>query len=432
MDKILKDALRKETKRQEENIELIASENYVSKDILKLQGSILTNKYAEGYPSKRYYGGCQYVDIFENKAIEYVCQLFGCKYANVQPHSGSSANMAVYRSLVSHGDKVMGMNLSHGGHLTHGHPINFSGLDYEIVSYNVDEKTGMIDYDEVEQLAIKEKPKMIIAGCSAYSRVIDFKRFREIADKCGAYLMVDMAHIAGLVAAGLHPSPIPYADVVTSTTHKTLRGPRGGIILTNNEEIIKKVNKVIFPGIQGGPLMHVIAAKAQCFYEALQPEFKEYQKQVIKNMKAMSDYLKSKGVKVISDGTDNHLILVDVKSSFDLSGKKAEKILDEIHITCNKNTIPFDTESPFITSGIRIGSPAMTTRGLKEEEFKLIGEIIYKSLSNVDDKDIQKECKKEVLELTKKFPIYKNGCLHLKQPFLILCWKIYFVYLLYF
>lgn len=408
MDKILKDALRKETKRQEENIELIASENYVSKDILKLQGSILTNKYAEGYPGKRYYGGCQYIDIFENKAIEYVCQLFGCKYANVQPHSGSSANMAVYRSLVNHGDKVMGMNLSHGGHLTHGHPINFSGLDYEIVSYNVNEKTGMIDYDEVEQLAIKEKPKMIIAGCSAYSRVIDFKRFREIADKCGAYLMVDMAHIAGLVAAGLHPSPIPYADVVTSTTHKTLRGPRGGIILTNNEEIIKKVNKVIFPGIQGGPLMHVIAAKAQCFYEALQPEFKEYQKQVIKNMKAMSDYLKSKGVKVISDGTDNHLILVDVKSSFDLSGKKAEKILDEIHITCNKNTIPFDTESPFITSGIRIGSPAMTTRGLKEEEFKLIGEIIYKSLSNVDDKDIQKECKKEVLELTKEFPIYKK------------------------
>lgn len=408
MDKILKDALRKETKRQEENIELIASENYVSKDILKLQGSILTNKYAEGYPGKRYYGGCQYIDIFENKAIEYVCQLFGCKYANVQPHSGSSANMAVYRSLVNHGDKVMGMNLSHGGHLTHGHPINFSGLDYEIVSYNVDEKTGMIDYDEVEQLAIKEKPKMIIAGCSAYSRIIDFKRFREIADKCGAYLMVDMAHIAGLVAAGLHPSPIPYADVVTSTTHKTLRGPRGGIILTNNEEIIKKVNKVIFPGIQGGPLMHVIAAKAQCFYEALQPEFKEYQKQVIKNMKAMSDYLKSKGVKVISDGTDNHLILVDVKNSFNISGKEAEKVLDQIHITCNKNTIPFDTESPFITSGIRIGSAAMTTRGLKEKEFKLIGEIIYKSLSNIDDKNIQKECKKSVLELTKEFPIYKK------------------------
>ena len=408
MDKILKYALRKETKRQEENIELIASENYVSKDILKLQGSILTNKYAEGYPGKRYYGGCQYVDIFEKKAIEYVCQLFDCKYANVQPHSGSSANMAVYRALINHGDKVMGMNLSHGGHLTHGHPINFSGLDYEIVSYNVREDTGMIDYDEVEKIALKEKPKMIIAGCSAYSRIIDFKRFREIADKCEAYLMVDMAHIAGLVAAGLHPSPIPYADVVTSTTHKTLRGPRGGVILTNSEEIIKKINKVIFPGIQGGPLMHVIAAKAQCFYEALQPEFKEYQKQVVKNMKAMADYLMSKGVKVVSNGTDNHLILVDVKSSFGLSGKMAEKVLDEIHITCNKNTIPFDTESPFITSGIRIGSPAMTTRGLKEKEFKLIGEIIYKSLSNVDDQNIQSECREKVLDITKKFPIYKK------------------------
>ena len=408
MDKILSGALRKEAKRQEENIELIASENYVSKDILKLQGSILTNKYAEGYPGKRYYGGCQYVDVFEKKAIEYVCQLFDCKYANVQPHSGSSANMAVYRALINHGDKVMGMNLSHGGHLTHGHPINFSGLDYEIVSYNVREDTGMIDYDEVEKIALKEKPKMIIAGCSAYSRIIDFKRFREIADKCGAYLMVDMAHIAGLVAAGVHPSPIPYADVVTSTTHKTLRGPRGGVILTNSEEIIKKINKVIFPGIQGGPLMHVIAAKAQCFYEALQPEFKEYQKQVVKNMKAMADYLMSKGVKVVSNGTDNHLILVDVKSSFGLSGKMAEKVLDEIHITCNKNTIPFDTESPFITSGIRIGSPAMTTRGLKEKEFKLIGEIIYKSLSNVDDQNIQSECREKVLDITKKFPIYKK------------------------
>ena len=408
MDKILSGALRKEAKRQEENIELIASENYVSKDILKLQGSILTNKYAEGYPGKRYYGGCQYVDIFEKKAIEYVCQLFDCKYANVQPHSGSSANMAVYRALINHGDKVMGMNLSHGGHLTHGHPINFSGLDYEIVSYNVREDMGMIDYDEVEKIALKEKPRMIIAGCSAYSRIIDFKRFREIADKCGAYLMVDMAHIAGLVAAGLHPSPIPYADVVTSTTHKTLRGPRGGVILTNSEEIIKKINKVIFPGIQGGPLMHVIAAKAQCFYEALQPEFKEYQKQVVKNMKAMADYLMSKGVKVVSNGTDNHLILVDVKSSFGLSGKMAEKVLDEIHITCNKNTIPFDTESPFITSGIRIGSPAMTTRGLKEKEFKLIGEIIYKSLSNVDDQNIQSECREKVLDITKKFPIYKK------------------------
>ncbi len=408
MDKLLRDALRKETKRQEGNIELIASENYVSKDILKLQGSILTNKYAEGYPGKRYYGGCQYIDIFEKKAIEYVCQLFDCKFANVQPHSGSSANMAVYRALINHGDKVMGMNLSHGGHLTHGHPINFSGLDYEIVSYNVSEETGMIDYDELERIALEEKPKMIIAGCSAYSRIIDFKRFREIADKVGAYLMVDMAHIAGLVAVGLHPSPFPYADVVTSTTHKTLRGPRGGIILTNSEELIKKINKVVFPGIQGGPLMHVIAAKAQCFYEALQPEFKDYQKQIIKNMKAMSDTLKESGVKIVSDGTDNHLILVDVKTSFGLTGKVAEKVLDEIHITCNKNTIPFDTESPFITSGIRIGSAAMTTRGLKEKEFKLIAEIIYKSLSNVDNKKIQNECMEKVLDLTKKFPIYKK------------------------
>ncbi|MGN1355290.1 MAG: serine hydroxymethyltransferase [Bacilli bacterium] len=408
MDKVLRDALRKETKRQEENIELIASENYVSKDILKLQGSILTNKYAEGYPGKRYYGGCQYIDIFEKKAIEYVCQLFDCKFANVQPHSGSSANMAVYRALINHGDKVMGMNLSHGGHLTHGYPINFSGLYYEIVSYNVSEETGMIDYDELERIALEEKPKMIISGCSAYSRIVDFKRFREIADKVGAYLMVDMAHIAGLVAAGLHPSPFPYADVVTSTTHKTLRGPRGGIILTNNEELIKKINKVVFPGIQGGPLMHVIAAKAQCFYEALQPEFKDYQKQIIKNMKAMSDTLKESGVKIVSDGTDNHLILVDVKASFGLTGKVAEKVLDEIHITCNKNTIPFDTESPFITSGIRIGSAAMTTRGLKEKEFKLIAEIIYKSLSNVDNKEIQDECMKKALELTKKFPIYKK------------------------
>lgn len=408
MDKVLSNALRKEVKRQEENIELIASENYVSKDILKLQGSILTNKYAEGYPEKRYYGGCQYIDIFEKKAIEYACQLFDCKFANVQPHSGSSANMAVYRALINHGDKVMGMNLSHGGHLTHGHPINFSGLDYDVVSYNVSEGTGMIDYDELEKIALEEKPKMIIAGCSAYSRVIDFERFRKIADKVGAYLMVDMAHIAGLVAAGLHPSPFPYADVVTSTTHKTLRGPRGGIILTNSDELIKKINKVVFPGIQGGPLMHVIAAKAQCFYEALQPEFKDYQKQIIKNMKAMSDNLKEHGVKIISDGTDNHLILVDVKSSFGLTGKVAEKVLDEIHITCNKNTIPFDTESPFITSGIRIGSAAMTTRGLKEKEFKLIAEIIYKSLSNVDNKEIQDECMEKVLDLTRKFPIYKK------------------------
>ncbi len=408
MDKILKKALEDETRRQEENIELIASENYVSKDVLKLQGSILTNKYAEGYPSKRYYGGCEFIDIFEQKAIEYVCELFNCKYANVQPHSGSSANMAVYRALLNHGDKVMGMNLSHGGHLTHGHPINFSGLDYEIIPYNVSRITGRIDYDELEKIALKEKPNMIIAGCSAYSREIDFKRFGEIAKKCGAYLMVDMAHIAGLVATGFHQSPFPYADVVTSTTHKTLRGPRGGIILTNSEEIINKINKTIFPGIQGGPLMHVIGAKAQCFYEALQPGFKKYQEQVVKNAKAMANSFIEDGVSIVSDGTDNHLFLVDVKSSFNITGKDAEKALDNIHITCNKNTIPFDTESPFVTSGIRIGTPAMTTRGLKEKEFELIEKIIYKSLTNLEDPEVQKECKEKVLELTKKFPINKK------------------------
>lgn len=405
MDKSLKEALELERKRQEENIELIASENYVSKDVLELQGSILTNKYAEGYPDKRYYGGCQYIDIFEKKAIEYVCNLFNCKYANVQPHSGSSANMAVYRSLLSHGDKVMGMNLNQGGHLTHGHPINFSGLDYEIISYNLNKETEEIDYEELRNIAIKEKPKMIIAGASAYSKIIDFKKFREIADEVEAYLMVDMAHIAGLVATGMHPSPIPYADVVTSTTHKTLRGPRGGIILTNNEEIINKINKTIFPGMQGGPLMHVIGAKAQCFYEALQPSFKEYQNQVLKNSKALCESLKEEDFRIISNGTENHLILVDVKGSIGITGKEAETILDKINITVNKNTIPYDTESPFKTSGIRIGSPAMTTRGLTEVEFIKIGKIIAKALKNKDNEEILKSLKEEVLDITSKYPL---------------------------
>lgn len=405
MDKYLKEALDLEVKRQQDNIELIASENYVSKAVLELQGSILTNKYAEGYPDKRYYGGCQYIDIFEKKAIEYVCKLFDSKYANVQPHSGSSANMAVYKALLNIGDKVMGMNLDQGGHLTHGHPINFSGLDYEIISYNLNKETEMIDYDELRNIALKERPKMIIAGASAYSRIIDFKKFREIADEVGAYLMVDMAHIAGLVAAGLHPSPVPYADVVTSTTHKTLRGPRGGIILTNNEEIIKKINKIIFPGIQGGPLMHVIGAKAQCFYEALQPNFKEYQNQVLKNIKALSEILKSEGFRIISDGTDNHLILVDVKTSVGITGKEAESILDSINITVNKNTIPYDTESPFKTSGIRLGSPAMTTRGLKEDDFKKIGKIISDALKNKDNEEKLSSLKGEVLKITSKFPL---------------------------
>lgn len=406
MDKLICKSVLNELRRQRNNIELIASENFVSKDILKLQGSVLTNKYAEGYSGKRYYGGCKYIDEVETLAIKYACELFDCKYANVQPHSGSSANMAVYKALLNVGDKVMGMNLSHGGHLTHGHPINFSGLDYNIVSYDVDLKTEMLDYDEIEALALKEKPKMIIAGASAYSRFIDFKRFRSIADKCGAYLMVDMAHIAGLVAAGLHETPIPYADVVTTTTHKTLRGPRGGMILTNNEEIIKKINKTIFPGIQGGPLMHVIAAKAECFYEALQPEFKDYMKSVVKNAKVLSDTLKSEGFRIVSGGTDNHLMLVDVKS-IGLTGKEAEKILDAINITCNKNTIPNETESPMVTSGIRLGTPAMTTRGFNESDFKEVALIISEALKNRNDKNKMKELKNRVKNLTNSHPLYK-------------------------
>ncbi len=405
MDKKLKEALKLEEKRQSENIELIASENYTSKAVRELQGSILTNKYAEGYSGKRYYGGCEYIDIFENLAIEYATKLFGVKYANVQPHSGSSANMAVYRALLNHKDKVMGMNLQDGGHLTHGYALNFSGIDYDIVDYKLNPETEMLDYDEIEKIALKEKPKMIIAGASAYPRKIDFKRFREIADKVGAYLMVDMAHIAGLVATGLHENPCLYADVVTSTTHKTLRGPRGGLILTNDPEIAKKIDKVIFPGIQGGPLMHVIGGKAECFYEALQPEFKTYMEQVLKNIKALSEELKSRGVKIISGGTDNHLILVDVYNTFNLTGKECEKILDKIHITVNKNSIPGDTQSAFKTSGIRIGSPAMTTRGFKEDDFRLVGEIIYNVLSNPEDEELLKREEARVLELTKKYPL---------------------------
>lgn len=405
MDKELEIALEKEHERQQNNIELIASENYASKYVRELQGSILTNKYAEGYPGHRYYGGCQYIDIFEELARKYACELFNASYANVQPHSGSSANMAVYRALLNKGDVVMGMNLSHGGHLTHGHALSFSGQDYTIVPYNVDEETECLDYDEIRRIAKEVHPKMIIAGYSAYPRVIDFKKFREICDEVGAYLMVDMAHIAGLIAAGLHPSPVPYADVVTTTTHKTLRGPRGGMILTNNEEIIKKIDKTIFPGIQGGPLMHVIGAKAQCFYEALQPTFKEYQEQVIKNCKAMCDEFIKLGCKVVSNGTDNHLMLLNVKDSFNITGKEAEKVLDKIHITVNKNTIPYDNEKPFTTSGIRLGSAAMTTRGFKEEEFIKLTNIIYKALTNINDENILEELSKEVLKLTNKFPI---------------------------
>ncbi|MCI9281174.1 MAG: serine hydroxymethyltransferase [Bacilli bacterium] len=407
MDKNIKEALEKELKRQNENIELIASENYVSKSVMELQGSVFTNKYAEGYSGKRYYGGCVNVDRVEDLAIEYVTELFNVKYANVQPHSGSSANMAVYRALLKPGDVVLGLNLSHGGHLTHGHDINFSGLDYKFIPYSLDPETEMLNYDTIRELAIKEKPQMIVAGASAYSRFIDFKKFKEIADEVGALLFVDMAHIAGLVAAGLHENPCLYADVVSSTTHKTLRGPRGGIILTNDEEIIKKINKTIFPGIQGGPLMHVIAAKAQAFYEDLQPEFKEYGKQVIKNAQVLASTLETEGFKIISGGTDNHLILVDVKGNLGITGKEAEKILDSIHITVNKNTIPNETESPFKTSGIRLGTPAMTTRGLKESDFIQIGKIISEALKNKDDEKILKELDKQVLELTAKYPIYE-------------------------
>lgn len=406
MDKRIREILNKEKNRQRDNIELIASENYVSNDILELQGSIFTNKYAEGYPGKRYYGGCENVDVIENLAIEYVCKLFNVKYANVQPHSGSQANMAVYRALLNHGDKIMGLNLSHGGHLTHGHKLNFSGIDYEVVSYNVDNDSEVIDYNKVREIALKEKPKMIIAGASAYSREIDFKKFKDIALEVGAYLMVDMAHIAGLVATGLHMSPIPYADIITSTTHKTLRGPRGGMILTNREDIIKKINRVVFPGVQGGPLMHVIAAKAQCFFEALQPEFKEYQLQVIKNIKTLEKVLKEEGIRLVSNGTDNHLLLLDVKNSVGITGKKAEEVLDKINITVNKNTIPNDLESPMVTSGIRIGSPAMTTRGFKEEEFAILGKIICKCLKNYDNEEVLKELKEEVLELTRNRTLF--------------------------
>lgn len=407
MDIRIKNALDKEKKRQQNNIELIASENYVSEAILELQGSIFTNKYAEGYSGKRYYGGCENVDTVEDLAIEYVTKLFNAKYANVQPHSGSSANMAVYRALIKPGDKVLGLNLSHGGHLTHGHAINFSGLDYNFVAYNLDSETERLDYEEIRRIALEEKPQMIVAGASAYARVIDFKKFREIADEVGALLFVDMAHIAGLVAAGLHQNPVDYADVVSSTTHKTLRGPRGGLILTNSEDIIKKINKVVFPGIQGGPLMHVIAAKAECFYEALQPEFKTYAKQIILNAKALAKTLEEEGFKLVSGGTDNHLMLVDVKSSLGITGLDAEVTLDKIHITVNKNTVPNETESPQKASGIRLGSPAMTTRGLKEEDFETIGHIIAKALKNKDDEAILEDLAKEVIELTDRFPIYE-------------------------
>lgn len=406
-DKQIREAIIKEEERQLHNIECIASENYVSNDVLEAVGSVLTNKYAEGYPNRRYYGGCQHVDEVEEIARQRLCELFGAEHANVQPHSGSQANMAVYFTVLEPGDTVLGMDLTSGGHLTHGHPLNFSGTLYRFVSYGVNKETEMIDYDEVLEIAKKEKPKLIVAGASAYSRTIDFKRFREIADEVGAYLMVDMAHIAGLVAAGLHPSPVPYCDFVTSTTHKTLRGPRGGIVLCK-EKYAKELDKHLFPGIQGGPLMHVIAGKAVCFGEALQPSFKEYAKQIISNCQALCETLKEEGFRIVSGGTDNHLILVDVMSSFNVTGKEAEKLLDSVCITCNKNTIPFDTQKPFVTSGIRLGSAAMTTRGFKEEEFKQLGHWIGRTIKNKNNLEELRKIKEEVLKCTNQYPIRFN------------------------
>ncbi|MEE1242470.1 serine hydroxymethyltransferase [Frisingicoccus sp.] len=395
-------AIEDEVARQNSHIELIASENWVSHAVMSAMGSPLTNKYAEGYPGKRYYGGCGCVDVAENLAIERAKELFGCDYANVQPHSGAQANMAVFFAMLNPGDTVMGMNLDHGGHLTHGSPVNMSGKYFKIVPYGVNDE-GFIDYDELRRIALEAKPKLIVAGASAYARTIDFKKFREVADEVGAYLMVDMAHIAGLVAAGLHPSPIPYADVVTTTTHKTLRGPRGGLILAN-EEAAKKFNfnKAVFPGIQGGPLMHVIAAKAVCFKEALSDEFKEYQKQIILNAQALAKGLLSRGINIVSGGTDNHLMLVDL-TNLGLTGKQAEKMLDEVHITCNKNTIPNDPQSPFVTSGVRLGTPAATTRGLKEEDMDAIAEAIALTLKDFEgNKD---KAKAIVTEIVAKYPL---------------------------
>ena len=406
-DREVYDAIEAERKRQNEGIELIASENFVSKSVLEAAGSVMTNKYAEGYPDKRYYGGCECVDIVEKLAIERAKEIFDVKYVNVQPHSGSQANMGVYKALLNLGDVILGMRLDHGGHLTHGKNVNFSGKDYTVYSYSVRKEDEYIDYDEVEKIAMEVKPKLIVAGASAYPRVIDFKKFREIADKVGAYLMVDMAHIAGLVAAGEHPSPIPYAHVVTTTTHKTLRGPRGGVIMTNDEEIAKKIDKAIFPGIQGGPLMHIIAAKAVAFKQALSPEFKEYQHQIVKNAKALAEVLEKGGLRLVSGGTDNHMILVDLKSSKGLTGQAVEKALDKAGITVNKNGIPYDTEKPMVTSGIRIGTPAVTTRGMKEKEMEEIGNFILETIENINDDKKLSEIKERVKELCLRFPLYE-------------------------
>lgn len=403
IDVEIADAIEAEVERQRNKIELIASENFVSNAVIEAMGTPLTNKYAEGYPGKRYYGGCECVDVVENLAIERAKKIFGAEHANVQPHSGAQANMAVFFATLKPGDTVMGMNLSHGGHLSHGSPVNMSGSYFNIVPYGVNKDTQMLDYDEVRKIALECKPKLIVAGASAYSRTLDFEKFSEIAKEVGAYLMVDIAHIAGLVAAGLHPNPVPYADFVTTTTHKTLRGPRGGMILCK-EEHAKMINKAVFPGIQGGPLMHIIAAKAVCFKEALSDEFKAYQKQIVKNAAALCDALKAKGIKIVSGGTDNHLMLVDL-TTLNITGKEAEKLLDEVGITVNKNTIPFETTSPFITSGIRIGTPAVTSRGFKEGDMEKIADLIYLTLTDFENS--KETVKKGVVALCEKYPLYK-------------------------
>ncbi|TLG73946.1 serine hydroxymethyltransferase [Culicoidibacter larvae] len=404
-DQVIEQAIKNELHRQQWSIELIASENFVSRDVMEAQGSVMTNKYAEGYPHRRYYGGCEYVDVVEDLARDRLAALYGAEHANVQPHSGSQANMAVYMTVLEHGDTVLGMDLAHGGHLTHGHPLNFSGMSYNFVSYGVDAETEHIDYAVVREAALKHKPKLIVAGASAYSRTIDFAEFRKIADEVGAYLMVDMAHIAGLVAAGVHPSPVPYADFVTSTTHKTLRGPRGGIVLCK-EQFAKDLDRIVFPGMQGGPLMHVIAAKAVAFGEALQPDFITYQKQVVANAIAFANKFIELGVRVISNGTDNHLLMIDVKGHYGISGKDAEARLDKVGITANKNAIPFDEEKPFVTSGLRVGTPAMTTRGFKEAEFEHVAVLIDKALKMEDTLENIMAVRTEVKELLEKFPLY--------------------------
>ncbi|HAY0912061.1 TPA: serine hydroxymethyltransferase [Staphylococcus aureus] len=405
-DKVIAEAIEREFQRQNRNIELIASENFVSEAVMEAQGSVLTNKYAEGYPGRRYYGGCEFVDVTESIAINRAKALFGAEHVNVQPHSGSQANMAVYLVALEMGDTVLGMNLSHGGHLTHGAPVNFSGKFYNFVEYGVDKDTERINYDEVRKLALEHKPKLIVAGASAYSRTIDFKKFKEIADEVNAKLMVDMAHIAGLVAAGLHPNPVEYADFVTTTTHKTLRGPRGGMILCK-EEYKKDIDKTIFPGIQGGPLEHVIAAKAVAFGEALENNFKTYQQQVVKNAKVLAEALINEGFRIVSGGTDNHLVAVDVKGSIGLTGKEAEETLDSVGITCNKNTIPFDQEKPFVTSGIRLGTPAATTRGFDEKAFEEVAKIISLALKNSKDEEKLQQAKERVAKLTAEYPLYQ-------------------------